>query len=280
MNPEEVLKEKSVQYSSQGGDLVIQCLNPEHDDSNPSMRIDKITGAYHCFSCGFKGSIFKYFNIESDFKEIRVQQIKKKISKLLEKRLELPLGYIPFREDFREIKLDTLTKFEAFTHKDFENRIVFPVRDILGDIVVFIGRHMHSNVTPKYMITPPKTSPPLYPAQPKMIQGSIILVEGIFDMLNLHDKGLENTVCVFGTQTLLKTWEEKLAPYKLQGLNKIYILFDGDNAGQNAASKLEKEIHEQYITELINLPAGVDPGDLGKDDVQALKELIYENSDN
>jgi len=280
MIPEEVLKEKGVQYSSQGGDLVIKCLNPEHDDSNPSMRIDKITGAYHCFSCGFKGSIFKYFNIASDFKEIRVQQIKKKISKLLAKAMDMPLGAIPFRDDFRDISLDTLTKFEAFTHKDYENRIVFPVRDILGDIIVFIGRHMHSNVNPKYMITPPKTSPPLHPAAPKMIRGSIILVEGIFDMLNLHDKGLENAVCVFGTQTLIKQWEEKLAPYKLQGLSKIYILFDGDSAGQIAANKLEKEIQEQYITEIIKLPDGVDPGDLGKDDVQALKELVYDSSDN
>ena len=280
MIPEEVLTEKGVQFSSQGGDFVVQCLNPEHDDSNPSMRIDKITGAYHCFSCGFKGTIFKYYNIASDFKEIRVLQIKKKISQLLAKALEMPLGHIPFREEFRDINLETLTKFEAFTHKDYENRIVFPVRDILGDIIVFIGRHMHSNVTPKYMIPPPKTSPPLHPAAPKMIQGSIILVEGIFDMLNLHDKGLDNAVCVFGTQTLIKHWEEKLAPYKLQGLAKIYILFDGDTAGQTAASKLEKEIREQYITETIKLPNGVDPGDLGREDVQALKELVYENSNN
>jgi len=278
MIPEEVLTEKEVQFSHQGGDLVVKCLNPEHEDGSPSMRIDKITGAFHCFSCGFKGSIFKYFGLVNDLKDVRIQNIKKKISKLLAKDINMPIGAVPFTESFRDISVETLNKFEAFTHKDFEHRIVFPIRDILGDIIIFIGRHMHSNVNPKYMLTPPKISPPLYPSKPKMLQGSIILVEGIFDMLNLQDKGLTNAVCAFGTQTLLKSWEEKLDPFNLQGLNKVYILFDGDLAGQTAASKLEKEIRDTYLTEVINLPAGVDPGDLSKEDVIALKELVYDKN--
>ena len=34
-----------------GKDYVVSCLNPEHDDKNPSMRIDQITGIFNCFSC-------------------------------------------------------------------------------------------------------------------------------------------------------------------------------------------------------------------------------------
>ena len=30
----------------------------------------------------------------------------------------------------------------------------------------------------------------------------MILVEGIFDVLNLHDKGLPNAVCCFGTRNI------------------------------------------------------------------------------
>ena len=278
MNAEEVLSERSVQFSSQGADLVVKCLNPEHEDGSPSMRIDKITGAFHCFSCGFKGSIFKHFGLVNDLKDVRIQSIKKKISKLLAADISMPIGSVPFTEPFRDISVETLNRFEAFTHRDFEHRIVFPIRDILGEIIKFIGRHMHSNVNPKYILTPPKVSPPLFPSKPKMLQGSIILVEGIFDMLNLQDKGLSNAVCAFGTQTLLKSWEEKLDPFKLLGLNKVYILFDGDAAGQVAAKKLDKEINKEYLTEIINLPEGVDPGDLSEEDVLALKELVYEKN--
>ena len=53
MNVEELIQKKKIPYRLQGADIVVGCLNPEHDDSNPSMRIDKITGIFHCFSCGF-----------------------------------------------------------------------------------------------------------------------------------------------------------------------------------------------------------------------------------
>ena len=55
----DLLTEKGIDFKVQGNDAVIKCLNPEHDDTNPSMRVDKITGVFHCFSCGFKGNKFR-----------------------------------------------------------------------------------------------------------------------------------------------------------------------------------------------------------------------------
>jgi len=77
---------------------------------------------------------------------------------------------------------------------------------------------------------------PLCPAKPKMIQNRIILVEGIFDALNLWDKGLKNAVCCFGTQSV--DWV-KLSILKMQGATAVDIMFDGDEAGQLAATKVE-----------------------------------------
>ena len=62
MNVEELIQKKKIPYRLQGADIVVGCLNPEHDDSNPSMRIDKITGIFHCFACGFKGNVFKHYD--------------------------------------------------------------------------------------------------------------------------------------------------------------------------------------------------------------------------
>ena len=56
MTVEELLQERKIQYKLSPADAIVACLNPEHDDSNPSMRIDRITGVYNCFSCGFKGN--------------------------------------------------------------------------------------------------------------------------------------------------------------------------------------------------------------------------------
>ena len=62
MTVEELLIEEKIKFKQSPADFVVHCLNPEHDDTNPSMRIDKITGIYNCFSCGFKGNIFKLFD--------------------------------------------------------------------------------------------------------------------------------------------------------------------------------------------------------------------------
>ena len=44
MRVEELLQEKNLNFKVSGRDLLVKCLNPEHEDSNPSMRIDNITG--------------------------------------------------------------------------------------------------------------------------------------------------------------------------------------------------------------------------------------------
>lgn len=41
-----------------------KCLNPEHDDSNPSMSYDKRRNKVHCFSCGASYDIFDLIGIE------------------------------------------------------------------------------------------------------------------------------------------------------------------------------------------------------------------------
>ena len=58
----ELLNKQEVGYTPSGQDYLIKCLNPEHDDSNPSLRVDKVTGVMHCFSCGFKGNVFAHFD--------------------------------------------------------------------------------------------------------------------------------------------------------------------------------------------------------------------------
>jgi DNA primase len=79
MNVDEILHKHKIVYRNQGADYVVACLNPEHDDSNPSMRIDKITGIFHCFSCGFKGNIFKYYDTPVSHLEVKRNKIKQKI---------------------------------------------------------------------------------------------------------------------------------------------------------------------------------------------------------
>ena len=54
MNVEDLLSKKDIQYTPKGRDFLVRCINPEHEDHNPSMRIDQITGVFQCFSCEYK----------------------------------------------------------------------------------------------------------------------------------------------------------------------------------------------------------------------------------
>ena len=81
MTVEELLTSKDVYFIPKGADAIVRCLNPEHDDRNPSMRIDKITGVFQCFSCGYKGNIFTHFGEKANQLQLRRELLKKKITK-------------------------------------------------------------------------------------------------------------------------------------------------------------------------------------------------------
>ena len=78
MNVEDLLTTKNIPFTPKGKDYVVRCLNPEHDDNNPSMRIDQVTGVFNCFSCGYKGTVFAHFGQRADRMEMRRQMLKKK----------------------------------------------------------------------------------------------------------------------------------------------------------------------------------------------------------
>ena len=274
MNVEELLQSKHVPFMPKGKDYVVSCLSPEHDDNNPSMRIDQITGIFHCFSCGYKGNLFVHFGEKASFLHLRRELVKKKIR---EKRAEsvglpFPRSALPYVGNWRNIKPETYRKFEAFQeHEAFVGRIVFPIRDISGRIVAFNARHMTGG-TPKYLISPPGARMPLFPAKIDPIQASVILVEGIYDMINLHDKGLTNAVCCFGTRNIN---EEKLSILRLQGIEEAIVFFDGDEAGQTAAAKVQEMCENvDLLTRNINV-ADIDPGALTENQVEKLKNKLY-----
>lgn len=276
----ELIQKNGLEYKVSGRDYLIRCLNPEHPDTNPSFRVDRVSGIAHCFSCGFKTNIFKYYGVFSNPIPIKIAKLKEKLEELktMSTGLELPVGATAYTKTFRGISPQTLKRFEAFyTHQveKLVDRIVFPIKDITGKTQVYVARHMLSNGNPRYVNYPSKVQIPVFPPQVPQGNHSLVLVEGIFDMLNLYDKGLQNVVCTFGTNTLQNDTKLKLLPFKAQGVTHIYILFDGDEAGEKAAQVMKPLIEAcEFIVEIITLPDGTDPGELDQENVDSIKEYI------
>lgn len=276
----DLINKNNLAFSVSGRDYLIKCLSPDHEDSNPSFRIDKVTGIAHCFSCGFKTNLFKYYGVFTNPVPIKIAALKEKLAELSRGNLglELPAGHTPYLKQFRGISPQTLKYFGAFYTNQVEklqDRIIFPIKDITTKIVVFVGRHTLSNGNPRYINYPSGVRMPVFPSHLPSGYPSMVIVEGVFDMLNLYDKGLENVVCSFGTNTLQNDTKQKLLPFKAQGITHIYLLFDGDEAGDKAAKALKPLIEaENFIVEIIKLPDGTDPGELSQEDVSSIAEYI------
>lgn len=276
MNVEDLLKSKSIPYIPKGKDFVVSCLNPEHPDRNPSMRIDQVTGIFNCFSCQYKGNLFTYFGEKANKMEIRRQLLKKKIDEVRSESigLQMPEKAMPYVGNWRNIRPETYKDFEAFIHpsKDFVGRICFPVRDRTGRIVAFQARST-GDQQPKYLNSPPGAKMPLFPVV-EPIQGRILLVEGIFDVLNLHDKGLTNAVCCFGVKNVT---EEKLQVLSVAGIEGVDVFLDNDEAGQTGSAKV-RELCEKVGLDSRNIAFGdksLDAGALVQSQVDKLKSKLY-----
>ncbi|CAB4134247.1 Archaeal primase DnaG/twinkle, TOPRIM domain [uncultured Caudovirales phage] len=276
----DLLKKKNIYFVASGRDYKISCLNPEHDDSDPSLRIDKLTGDMHCFACGFKGNIFKFYKLTGYFNSVRLARLKDKLKTLniTFNGVDFPYEQIPMTRPFRGISVKTLKHFGAFytlAEEKLVDRLFFPIKDIRGKVLVYVGRHMLSQGNPRYLNYPGNCIMPVFPEILEEKTETLVLVEGLFDFLNCYDKGLRNVACTFGTNTLLGEAEHKLLPFKVQGVKKIFLMFDGDEAGREGMSKAQPVLEELgFIVEQIKLEEGTDPGEFSQEYVDSIKEYV------
>ena len=274
---EELIRSQRLEFRYSGRDLLIRCLSPDHEDRNPSLRVDKLSGKAHCFSCGFKTNIFSFFGVVGGVEAGLGAALRDKIAKLLSEStgLSLPAGSDPFRRDFKGVSGNTLFEYGAFTHKDYEDRVVIPLRDVTGKIICFVGRHVISTAEQRYIIYPSGVEVPLFPSKPQVVNGTIVLVEGMFDALNLIDKGLPCVMATMGTNGLgsIKGLNKhKVLQLKLMGVRRVVFLFDGDAAGIKAVEILKPLLEQSgFLVDNIELNEGDDPGEMNRTDVERIK---------
>jgi DNA primase len=69
--------------------------------------------------------------------------------------------------------------------------------------------------------------------------------------------------------------KDKVAQLKLQGITRIYIMYDGDNAGRTNAETLKSLLlEENFFADTIDLDDDEDPGDMSLERVNRLKRML------
>jgi len=148
----------------------------------------------------------------------------------------------------------------------FRDRVMLPVLDRQRRVVGFGGRLLDPEAKDRKYVNSPES--PLFHKKEQLYglhaaleairkTGRAVIVEGNFDVLALHEAGIDEAVAPMGTAL---TVEQICALGKLA--RSVTVVFDGDAAGQRAAGKAVPLFVEADVDgRVARLPAGVDSDD-------------------
>ena len=154
-----------------------------------------------------------------------------------------------------------VSRSERGSFLDFlRDRIVIPILDARGRVIAFGGRGF-GDAKPKYLNTREtalfQKGSVLYGfhrAKGQLRDGALV-VEGYFDVLQLHQQGIHQAVAPLGT-ALTEAHLQMVARFT----KRLILCFDGDAAGLRAMEKsLKLALPMGFDVRLLLLPQGEDP---------------------
>ena len=166
----------------------------------------------------------------------------------------------------------------------YHGRVMFPIHSLTGRVIGFGGRILtNDKKSPKYQNSPEseiydkkQTLYGIYFAKNAIAKNDeCILVEGYFDVLRMHQIGIENVVASSGTSLTM----EQIRLVKRYTKN-ITMLYDGDAAGIHAALRgTDMILSEGMNVRVVVLPPEHDPDTFGKEfSVEYVSNYLKENA--
>jgi len=163
----------------------------------------------------------------------------------------------------------------------FRDRLMFPIFNPSGKVIAFAGRVLNGNKkTAKYV----NSAQTIAYNKSEVVYGvnfakndirkeeEVILVEGYTDVISMYQHGIKNVVASSGTSLTSK----QINILQRYG-NRIIMIYDADEAGQNAMERgLKIALREGMEVNLLELPDGEDPDSFvkqfGRDSFLELKK--------
>jgi DNA primase len=146
----------------------------------------------------------------------------------------------------------------------FRDRLMFPIRNEVGDVIAFSGRQLREDPRSGKYINSPETeifkkSNVLFAldrAKKAILkEKTVILCEGQIDAIACHEGGVENAIAPLGT-----AFTEQHARILKRYAQTAVLCFDADNAGVKACERAFRELAPEGLSvKVVELPAGDDP---------------------
>jgi DNA primase len=140
-----------------------------------------------------------------------------------------------------------------------QGRVVIPIHNPRGELVAYAGRAVNGE-RPKYRLPAGfRKGLELYNVHRAAATRSerVIVVEGYFDCLRVHQAGYRCVVGLMGC--VLSEAQEKLL---VEGFPTVLLMLDGDQAGREASRVIAARLSNKCSVGVVRLPDGAQPDQL------------------
>ena len=265
-----------------------------------SFRVSLSKNVFHCFACQASGNVLDFVaamekcsireaalrlqqwfgTIATDPSQRRHSGQEKKLVRKEEKRnprLRFALTNVDPGHPYlalRGIDRTTAVEFGIGHYAGpglMSGRIVIPIGNAHGETVAYAGRAPDGEL-PKYKLPAGfQKSLEVFNLQRAAATGStrVIVVEGYFDCLRVHQAGLPWVVALMGSS--LSTDQESAL---LKRFDSLILMLDGDAAGRAATRSITAELSARCSVGVIRVPDRTQPDQLS---VAAIQELLRDS---
>jgi len=194
---------------------------------------------------------------------------------------EFGIGFAPRGLDLKKImskyQISVAELAQVGSPERFFERIMFPIFDVLGNVIAFTGRAL-GDAQPKYLNSP---ETPLF-NKGRVLYGlnfakagikqhdHVVLVEGQMDVIALHQAGVTQAVASSGT-AITESQLSTLSKYT----PNFMLAFDNDSAGQTTTRKvIEMLLRLDLNSKVVDFGTFKDAGEMLEQSSDAWPEMV------
>jgi DNA primase len=262
-------------------------------EGREAFHVDTAQQLFHCFSCGAGGTVLDLVaSLEGCGVREAAQQlaswqygggpqwaacVRCREATVTKKRELGPLGFrlrgVDGRHPYlqaRGVAQRTIAEFGIGFYAGpglLSRRVVIPIHDERGQLVAYCGRSLDGS-EPRYKFPPGfAKSQVLFNLHRAAAAGqeTVIVVEGFFDCLRVHQAGFRSVVALMGS-----------APYQRQcellteRFRRIVLMLDGDEAGRRGSAVTATRLAGCCPVLVVGLATNSQPDRLSETDIQKI----------
>lgn len=284
-----LLREYHVELRRSGRDQYRGCCPIHGGHSRDAFHVNLTKNVFHCFACGAKGTVLDFVAAmdHCSLREAALKLAHGNISlsqpaagcptQLVTKKSKrvVPLGFTlrgvdsahPYLAS-RGIETSTAEQFGIGFYRGsgiLTGRLVIPIHNESGQLLAYCGRSVDA--------TEPRYRFPSGFAKSEVVfnlhraaaagQSAVVLVEGFFDCLKLHQAGVRSVVALMGS-ALYEPQQRALRRY----FQRVILMLDGDAAGRLATAQCAARLRGHCPVEIADVAEFMQPDGMSADQIR------------